>query len=82
MTQYALLGFGSAMRCGIKIPPGYVRNLVDFVRDRQAQDGPEVKRVVDYQPGKRASAARRNFTRHANQERQKRAGWAYTYTAI
>lgn len=80
-TQYALLGFGSAMRCGIKIPPGYVRNLVDFVRDRQSQDGPEVKRVVDYQPGKDKRGKKSDDKITFSTKNVKARGWAYSASA-
>ena len=81
VTQYALLGLGSAMRCGIKLPPGYVRNLVDFVREQQAPDGPEIKRVIDYKPGKKKRGKKSEDKVTLSTKDVKARGWAYTYTA-
>jgi hypothetical protein len=79
VTQYALLGFGSAMRCGATIPAGYVREMVDFVRGVQAQDGPEVKRVIDFKPGKRKDGKKsEDRTTYASKDVKAR-GWRYMY---
>ena len=77
-TQYALLGLGAALRCGIAIPTGYVRALVEYVRTLQAADGPEVKRVIDYQPGK-SKRGKKNEDKVTYATRSVKArGWAYS----
>lgn len=81
VTQYALLGLGTAMRCGAKIPTGYVRELVQFVRTLQAPDGPEIKRVVDYKPGKKKRGKKGDDKVTLSTKSVKARGWAYTYAA-
>ncbi|MCA8910157.1 MAG: hypothetical protein KDB82_00510 [Planctomycetes bacterium] len=77
VTQYALLGLGSAMRCGISIPPGYVRELVEFVQQQQAQDGPEIKRVVGYKPGKKKRGKKGDDKVTLSTKDVKARGWTY-----
>ncbi|MCB9893796.1 MAG: hypothetical protein H6839_05085 [Planctomycetes bacterium] len=81
VTQYALLGLGSAMRCGVVIPTGYIRKLVEFVRSLQAPDGPEFKRVVDYKPGKKKNGKKGEDRVTLSTKNVKARGWAYTYAA-
>ncbi|MCA8915931.1 MAG: hypothetical protein KDB90_11010 [Planctomycetes bacterium] len=81
VTQYALLGLGSAMRCGVVIPTGYIRKLVEFVRSLQAPDGPEFKRVVDYKPGKKKNGKKGDDKVTLSTKNVKARGWAYTYAA-
>jgi hypothetical protein len=79
VTQYALLGLGAAMRCGAIIPAGYVRELVEFTRSVQAADGPEVKRVIDYKPGKRKDGKRSEDRSTYSTKTVKARGWQYMY---
>lgn len=81
VTQYALLGLGTAMRCGAKIPTGYVRELVQFVRTLQTPDGPEIKRVVDYKPGKKKRGKKGDDKVTLSTKGVKARGWAYANAA-
>lgn len=80
VTQYALLGLGSAMRCKVKIPPGYLRELINRTMREQAQDGPEVKRVIGYEPGKKKRGKRGEDKVTYSTKSVKARGWSY-YTA-
>lgn len=77
VTQYALLGLSSAMRCKVKIPAGCVRELINRVRREQAQDGPEVKRVVGYEPGKKKRGKRGEDKVTYSTKTVKARGWYY-----
>ncbi|MBZ0137867.1 MAG: hypothetical protein K8I27_16015 [Planctomycetes bacterium] len=80
VTQYALLGLGSAMRCNVKLPAGYLRELINRLRREQAQDGPEVKRVIGYEPGKKKRGKRGEDKVTYSTKTVKARGWSY-YTA-
>jgi hypothetical protein len=79
VTQYALLGLGAAMRCGATIPAGYVRELVEFTCNEQATDGPEVKRVIDFKPGKRKDGKKSDDRTTYSTRTTKARGWQYMY---
>ena len=77
ITQYALLGLGSAMRCNVKIPNGYIRELTNRVRRDQMQDGPEVKRVIGYEPAKKKRGKRGEDKVTYSTKNVKARGWSY-----
>lgn len=81
ITQYVLLAFGSAMRCKVSIPTGYLREVIERVRREQAQDGPEVKRVIGYEPGKIRRGKRGEDKVTYSTKSVKARGWGYSAAA-
>jgi hypothetical protein len=79
VTQYALLGLGAAMRCGVKIPAGYVRELGMEVTKQQMKDGPEIKRVIDYEPGEKKRGKRKEDRVTLSRKDVKARGWCYQW---
>src|SRR5690606_14037495 len=45
-TQYALLGFASALRCDVRIPTGIIKPLVERIIEYQQESGPRIRRVT------------------------------------
>ncbi len=83
-TQYALLGLGSAIRCGLKIPTGIIRRFGEEMMKAQEQSGPDIKRVVGGTPPKPREDKGKTGTREEREPRLTRAtktvkarGWAY-----
>lgn len=75
VTQYALLGFASAIRCGIRIPTGIVKTLVDEVIKIQSATGPKFNRVIGFKPPKQPKDdAKTTRTSKPIEAR----GWAYS----
>lgn len=87
-TQYALLGLGSAIRCGLKIPNGIIRRFGEEMLKAQEQSGPDIKRVVGGTPPKPRDDKGKTGTKEEREPRLTRAtktvkarGWAYSATA-
>lgn len=78
VTQYALLGFAAAIRCGIRIPTGIVKRLVEEVMKIQSANGPKFNRVVGFKPPKNPKDDAK--TTRSSKPIEAR-GWAYANKA-
>lgn len=88
VTQYSLLGMGSALRCGLTVPAGIIKNFVDKLREMQESDGPTVKRVIGGKPPKPGRPGKTEtpddrepkFTRAGKSVKAR--GWRYDGAAV